>query len=213
MELSSNPGDVLEAVEPPVLGEAIKESHAAIAEAAPVKRKPGRHKNDCECEICVSKRASGVKPPEKKEKPPTASVPAIPAEILKPVVNFPFGLMAQKTKWPDWNLSNQEQEQNAVLLEKVMARYFPQLESNHAELVGLAMGLGIAAFSRYVGFQQYIQESRKNAGNSASPNDTRQTDNVDSPVQNKRRVDNSPSVKPQGALLSILDGANQAPQL
>lgn len=179
---------------------AIQESKEAISGAEPIKR--GRHKKDCPCEKCAARRANPSIEPPKEKKQEKASGPAIPAEYLKPVVNMPFAALAARTKFEGWNLTEKEKEDNAILLEKCMARYFPQLETAHAEAVGLALGLGFAAYARYLAYSEW----KRNQTPAVQANRNASTD---VPAAKNQE---SPGIKPSLALASILD-ENQTPAL
>lgn len=188
---------------------AVAESIAAISEAPPTKR-PGRHKKDCQCETCVSRRANPTAPkPEVKteKKPEIAKAPAIPAEYLMPVVNAPFAHLAAKTGFEGWHLSAEEKKQNAELLEKCMARYFPQLETSHAELVGLSLGLGFAFYGRFLSYQEYRKAQIAN-----NRGKTREANPGNSPERGATDSKIDTGVKPSLALASVLD-ADQNPAL
>lgn len=216
MEVATATEETQSPAEQPSLAEAVQESKDAISSADPVKRR-GRPKKDAN---------APAKEKPKKEAAAVAQVPAPPPPTyLKPVINFPFQAMAVRTGWPGWNLSDKEQEDNAVLLDMVMRRYLPQLQSEHAELVGLALGLGMAAVSRYLAFQALLQAAQANAAPTdqgdvvrsqpAEPaiNPTKM-EKINAARNNKNRKETDPAVKPATGLASFLDnGPQNSPQI
>lgn len=174
------------------LKEAVEESKEAILNAAPIKRR-GRPKKD----------PNEAPKPKKEATPAQAQVASAfpPADFLKPVVNFPFQALALKTGWAGWNLTEEEKSSNAILLDLCLKRYLPQLQSEHAELIGLAIGLGMAGVSRYMAFQSFLQAQKKVI------NETTE-ENSNTPLEKKivkpkketspmaRFLDNGPQISP-----------------
>jgi len=187
------PAEELPATEP-TLSEAVVESKEAIANAAPVKRR-GRPK----------KNPDDIKKEVKKENPaPAAAMP--PPDYLKPVINFPFQAMALKTGWEGWNLSEEEKLSNAVLLDLCLKRYLPQLQSEHAELAALALGLGMAAVSRYMAYNAYLNARRE----SVSASDESQMEARPENKSTKRKIIETP----KSTVSSFLDnGQKNHPQI
>ncbi len=197
------------------LSDAITESKTAISEAAAPKSKGGRPKG---YKMPRDENGNVIKAnasPEKKAAAKAAIVaPAIPPEYLKPVINFPFMLAAKRTGFDGFNLSDQEQLQNAELLEKCMARYFPQLQTDHAELVGLALGVGIAFYGRFLSYQEYRQSKLNSGGNTPgkeNPDSDATGRNENSKVEKITRNRNDSGIKPSLALSSLLDGNQTSP--
>lgn len=223
-ELNENPAT--EPVQVSSLAEAALESSEEIQKAAPAKRGRKPKPRDADGNI-IPDAVSGAstKPAQKAPEKKKIDTPALDPKFLEPIVNFPFQMVAMKTGLQFWELSEKEKEQNAILLEKCMARYLPQLQSEHAELVGLSIGLGMAAVSRYMLTKQYLQgmaaqsanqnTQRDNGSEQVSPekeilpgSDKKPGKKQDTPKHPKNVVV-GPSDKPGNALSSILDVGTQ----
>lgn len=193
-----------EALSEPSFEDAVKESHEAIQSAEPIKRGRGRP-NKGSTTATASKNPAQAKPQIKNEAPPV--------EYLMPVVNFPFQTLALKSGWDGWNLNPEEQRANAILLDLCLKRYLPQLQSEHAELVGLAVGLGMAGFSRYLAFKELVAQNERmeNKTDKGDVMENKAPDpKIKKEVKNERKAD--PGIKPGNGLQSFLD-TNASPAL
>lgn len=195
----------------PSLKEAIEESKESIASAEPIKRGRGRPKKDA--------ADTSKKSPKKEahgDTSPGTVAPPVDVSYLEPVVNLPFQAMAYKTGWPGWELNQDEKKQNAIFLDAVMRRYLPQLQTQHAELVGLAFGLGFAFIPRYMQFKQLLamQEAQKDLNKENQP-ENKKSDKLKNIVETKKTKEKppevNPGVAPNSALKSVLDGQTHRP--
>lgn len=211
---AANENQTAETQEGSSLEAAVQESKDSIQTAEPVKKR-GRQKMPRDSEGNIIREAAPVS--KKGQNKEAVAAPALPPTYLKPVINFPFKAMALKTQFPPWELTDKEQEENAILLEKCMARYLPQLQSEHAELVGLSIGLGMAVVSRYMAYRAYLE--------SRAPQDAIQTNQGGETIIPVAKVDNSkksaknktnvnPDVIPNAPLTGFLDGDHsRSPQI
>ncbi|MGD9730001.1 MAG: hypothetical protein AB7T49_21615 [Oligoflexales bacterium] len=201
--------------EQPSLAEAVQESKDAISSAEPVKRR-GRPKKDPNAPA-KEKSKKTAEPAQ----PAAAVIPTPPPTYLKPVINFPFQAAALKSGWAGWNLTEKEQEENAVLLDSVLKRYVPQFGSEHPELFALCLSLGMAVTARYMAFQAILRQHAANEAAAASAGDTVVSQNgaapgpvgaprVDRPNRNKKT---DTAVKPSSGLTNFLDNGTPAPAL
>ena len=184
---------------------AVQESQEAIATAEPVKKR-GRKKapRDENGNIIRAEKPVESKSATKGEVTP----PALPPSYLKPVLNFPFKAAALKTQFPQWELSEKEQEENAILLDAVIRRYLPQMQSEHPELLALSIGIGMACVSRYLAYRAFL-ESRE-AQNAISRSEGREA------VSEKKNKKEKPVevVSPSNDLGGFLNGeASRSPQI
>lgn len=205
------------ATEQPSLAEAVQESKDAIETAEPVKRR-GRPKKDPNAPAKEkSKKAAEV------EKPASVVIPLPPPTYLKSAVNFPFQLAAMKSGWAGWNLTEQEKEENAQILDAVLKRYVPQFGSEHPELFALCFSLGMAIGVRYLAFQEILrvaqarEAAEQGAGDaSVSANGPVAGAAGTTRVENAKNVKNKktdPAVKPASVMSSFLDNGPQAPTI
>lgn len=192
----------------PSLAEAVQESKDAISSAEPVKRR-GRPKKDANAPA----KEKSKKEAEAKASAPVA--PSIPPTFLKPVVNFPFQAAALKSGWPGWNLSDKEQEDNAVLLDLVIKRYAPQFQTEHPELFALAIGLGMAGVARFFAFRELLiraqaEQARNIEANGGVP-EPKPGSKRDKLEKNKN---SETGVKPGSGLADFLNnGPQNTPQI
>ncbi|MGE3263586.1 MAG: hypothetical protein AB7K68_17550 [Bacteriovoracia bacterium] len=198
--------------------EAVKESQEAISSAEPVKSQRGRKKlpRDEHGNI-IHPTPKSKKEGAKVEAAKTAEITPPPIDYLKPVINFPFQALALRTGWQGWQLSEEEKTSNAVLLDLCMKRYLPQLQNEHAELVGLALGLGFAAASRYMAFKAIMQahlaaQTANNTGdvvNTAPPPPAAPTLKTKPKKTETKETDSG--VRPGSGLASFLDNGQSNP--
>jgi len=206
----------------PSFAESVKESQEAINSAEPIKKRGRKPKpRDANGNIIHEEKAAVSKDSKKAAGQAIVQTPP-PPDFLKPVVNFPFQLAAMKTGWAGWNLTEEEKLSNAQFLDACMRRYLPQLQTEHAEIVGLSIGLGMAAVSRYLAYAAMVAEARA----SAEPNRAGDVVEVAQPQPQNRPVgmevrgtkkkstkDTDPAVKPSSALANFLDNATVNPQI
>ena len=220
MEVTPATSEIQENIpEQPSLAEAVQESKDAISSAEPVKRR-GRPKKD--------PNAPAKEKPKKAAESPkveTAAIPTPPPIFLKPVINFPYQALALKTGWAGWQLTEKEQEDNAVLLDAVLKRYLPQMGSEHPEAFALILSLGMATVTRYMAFQALIRAAQTAAAAEQEASGGAVSENVpatagirpigvDRSKKNKNTKSTDPAVKPASGLSNFLDnGPQTSPQI
>ena len=89
--------------------------------------------------------------------------PGIPVEALTPAIRLPFGLVAARTGFDGWALSEEEAKSVAPLVDAVMRRYLPSGPSKHGEAVALAVTLTAFTGMRLMAYYAWLGEKDRAA--------------------------------------------------
>jgi hypothetical protein len=119
-----------------------------LNEAPKGKRKPGRPRKTAEVQ---------AEPIEAPVAPYTSMQP-----ILKPVVQIPFEIVAEKTAFHGWRLEDAQADILATSLDNVCREYFPQLSGEGSALVLFFLNVLMIGGVKYIEFQAFQKEKLKN---------------------------------------------------
>lgn len=176
----------------------IAESKEAIATAAPIKKRGKKpYPRDENGNIIRPAKAENPAPKSASESAAVVSTP--PPVYLEAALNFPFKGLALKTGYPGWELSEKEQKDNAILLDAVLRRYLPQLQSEHPELFALSIGLGMACAARYMGYRAYLESRAAQDAISRSEGRESVAETIPPTAPGKKKNQKTPIVNPEAA--------------
>jgi len=85
----------------------------------------------------------------------------IPKEAISPILQMPFKAAALKTGFDGWNLSSEEANAVAPMVDAVIKRYLPDSTNPHAALIALCGTLTVFTGIRYMAFLEWKKDQVK----------------------------------------------------
>lgn len=131
---------------------------------------------------------------------PTSEAIDIPVALLKPVLQFPFRIAASKTGYEGFNLSDDEADSMAPMLDQVLKAYLPQLNGPQAALAALGASLAVITSTKYLAMLEWKrlrhriatehmpQEHRSNEAPSPAPMPTQVFDENHNPLIDPQKL-------------------------